>query len=122
MSASKAPSFCVVDEEMPQALQSTPNTRRKDEGSALWTREPELYHYGQVRTEKTLHAKWQSTQKYHSERPIDDQDIDFYKYFPRQFMAPYKETHPKVMADRIKKHPSFLGSFFSFVENHIDFG
>jgi len=67
-----------------------------------------LYHYGQIRTEKTLHEKWQSTQKYHSERPFDNQPIDFYKYFPRQFVAPYKETHPKVMADRIKKHPVSL--------------
>jgi hypothetical protein len=67
-----------------------------------------LYHYGQIRTEKTLRAKGQSTQKYHSERPINDQGIDFYRHLPRQFMATYKETHPKVMADRIKKHPISL--------------
>ncbi len=67
-----------------------------------------VFHYGQIKTEKTLHEKWQSTQKYHSERSLDDQSIDFYTYFPRQFMAPYKETHPKVMADRIKKHPISL--------------
>ena len=67
-----------------------------------------LFHYGQVRSEKVLQAKWRSTHKYHSERSIDDQEIDFYKYFPRQFMAPYKESHPEVMADRIKSHPVSL--------------
>jgi glycosyltransferase involved in cell wall biosynthesis len=67
-----------------------------------------VYHYGQIRTEKTLHAKWQSTRKYHSERPFDDQAIDFYKYFPRQFVASYEGTHPEVMADRIKEHPVSL--------------
>jgi hypothetical protein len=68
----------------------------------------QLYHYGQVRTEKTLQAKWQSSQKYHSERPFNNQSIDFYKYFPKQFIAPYRETHPKVMAERIKTHPVSL--------------
>jgi glycosyltransferase involved in cell wall biosynthesis len=67
-----------------------------------------LYHYSQIRTEKTLNEKWRSARKYHRERTIDNKSIDFYQYFPRQFMAPYKETHPKVMADRIKKHPVSL--------------
>jgi hypothetical protein len=39
---------------------------------------------------------------------LENQNIDFYKYFPRQFVAPYQGTHPEVMADRIKKHPVSL--------------
>ena len=67
-----------------------------------------LFHYGQVRTEQTLQKKWQSRQKYHSERRLKNQDIDFYKYFPRQFVAPYQGTHPEIMANRLKKHPVSL--------------
>jgi glycosyltransferase involved in cell wall biosynthesis len=67
-----------------------------------------LFHYGQVRSEQTLQEKWQSRQKYHSERRLENQNIDFYKYFPRQFVASYEGTHPEVMADRIKKHPVSL--------------
>jgi len=67
-----------------------------------------LFHYGQVRSEQTLQKKWQSRQKYHSERRLKNQSIDFYKYFPRQFVAPYQGTHPEVMADRIKKYPVSL--------------
>lgn len=70
-----------------------------------------LFHYGQVRSEKTLQEKWQSIQKYHSERHFENRNIDFYKYFPRQFVAPYKGTHPKVMADRVQKHPVSLDLF-----------
>jgi hypothetical protein len=67
-----------------------------------------VFHYGQVRSIETLQEKWQTTHKYHSERRLENQDIDFYKYFPRQFVAPYEGTHPKVMADRIRKHPVSL--------------
>ncbi len=67
-----------------------------------------LFHYGQVRSAETLQAKWLSRQEYHSERRLENQNIDFYKYFPRQFVAPYQGTHPEVMADRIKKHPVSL--------------
>ena len=63
-----------------------------------------VFHYGQVRSEETLQEKWQTTHKYHSERRLKNQNIDFYKYLPRQFVAPYQGTHPEVMADRIKKH------------------
>lgn len=67
-----------------------------------------VFHYGQVRSEKTLQEKWQTTHKYHSERRLKNQDIDFYNYFPRQFVASYEGTHPEVMADRINKHPVSL--------------
>ena len=67
-----------------------------------------LFHYGQVRSEQTLQEKWQSRQKYHSERRLKNQNIDFYKYFPRQFVAPYQGTHPDTMANRLKKHPVSL--------------
>ena len=67
-----------------------------------------LFHYGQVRSEQTLQKKWQSRQKYHSERRLKNQNIDFYKYFPRQFVAPYQGTHPEIMANRLKKHPVSL--------------
>ena len=67
-----------------------------------------LFHYGQVRSAETLQAKWLSRQKYHSERYVENENIDFYKYFPRQFVAPYQGTHPELMADRIKKHPVSL--------------
>jgi len=67
-----------------------------------------VFHYGQVRSEETLQEKWQTTHKYHSERRLKNQDIDFYKYFPRQFVASYEGTHPEIMANRLKKHPVFL--------------
>jgi glycosyltransferase involved in cell wall biosynthesis len=67
-----------------------------------------VFHYGQVRSEETLQEKWQTTHKYHSERRLQNQVIDFYNYFPRQFVASYEGTHPEVMADRIKKHPVSL--------------
>ena len=67
-----------------------------------------LFHYGQVRSEQTLKKKWKSRQKYHSERRLKNQNIDFYKYFPRQFVAPYQGTHPEIMANRLKKHPVSL--------------
>ena len=67
-----------------------------------------VFHYGQVRSEETLQEKWQATHKYHSERRLQNQDIDFYNYFPRQFVASYEGTHPEVMANRIKKHPVSL--------------
>jgi glycosyltransferase involved in cell wall biosynthesis len=64
-----------------------------------------LFHYGQVRSAETLQAKWLSRQEYHSERYVENKNIDFYKYFPRQFVAPYQGTHPEVMAERIRNHP-----------------
>jgi hypothetical protein len=67
-----------------------------------------IVNYGQLRNEKTLNEKWQSIKKYHRERAVHNQSIDFYQYFPRQFVTPYKERHPKVMAGRIKKHPVSL--------------
>ena len=67
-----------------------------------------VFHYGQVRSEETLQEKWQTTHKYHSERGLKNQNIDFYKYFPRQFVAPYQGTHPEIMANRLKKHPVSL--------------
>ena len=67
-----------------------------------------LFHYSQVRSEETLQEKWQSRQKYHSERCSENENIDFYQYFPRQFVAPYQGTHPEVMANRLKKHPVSL--------------
>ena len=67
-----------------------------------------LFHYGQVRSEETLQEKWLSRRKYHRERYVENENIDFYKYFPRQFIAPYQGTHPELMADRIRKHPVSL--------------
>ena len=67
-----------------------------------------LFHYSQVRSEETLQEKWQSRQKYHSERCSENENIDFYQYFPRQFVAPYQGTHPEIMANRLKKHPVSL--------------
>ena len=67
-----------------------------------------LFHYGQVRSEETLQEKWLSRRKYHRERYVENENIDFYKYLPRQFIAPYQGTHPELMADRIRKHPVSL--------------
>ncbi len=67
-----------------------------------------LFHYGQVGSEKTLQEKWQTRHRYHSERPLEHLNINFYEYFPRQFVVVYEGTHPEVMADRIQKHPVSL--------------
>lgn len=63
-----------------------------------------LFHYGNVRSKGALYAKSNSVQKYHSEKPFEENRLDFYKHFPRQFVAPYEGNHPKVMDDRIRKH------------------
>jgi glycosyltransferase involved in cell wall biosynthesis len=81
-----------------------------------------LFHYGQVLSEQTLQEKWQSRQKYHSERRLENQNIDFYKYFPRQFVAPYQGTHPEIMADRINKHPVSLDLSSSSWRNTLTLG
>jgi hypothetical protein len=73
--------------------------------------EARVFHYGQVRSEQTLQEKWQTTHKYHSERRLENGNIDFYTYFPRQFVTPYQGTHPEVMVDRINKHPVSLDLF-----------
>jgi glycosyltransferase involved in cell wall biosynthesis len=67
-----------------------------------------LFHYGLVRSAETLKAKRLSRQRYHSERYVENEDIDFYTYFPRRFVAPYQGTHPEIMAERINKHPVSL--------------
>jgi glycosyltransferase involved in cell wall biosynthesis len=67
-----------------------------------------LFHYGYVRSEEVLQEKWKSVRKFHSDRHFDNHGVDFYDLLPRQFMASYEETHPKVMADRIKNHPVAL--------------
>jgi glycosyltransferase involved in cell wall biosynthesis len=81
-----------------------------------------LFHYGQVLSEQTLQEKWQSRQKYHSERRLENQNIDFYKYFPRQFVAPYQGTHPEIMADRINKYPVSLDLSSSSWRNTLTLG
>ncbi len=67
-----------------------------------------LFHYGYVRLEEVLQEKWESVRKFHSERHFDNHSVDFYDLFPRQFVASYEGTHPKVMADRIGNHPVAL--------------
>ena len=67
-----------------------------------------LFHYGNVRSTGVLYAKSNNVQKYHSERPIEGNGLDFYKHFPRQFVASYEGNHPRVMAERIRNHPISL--------------
>ena len=67
-----------------------------------------LFHYCRVRSERVLQEKTQDSQRYHSERDFEDFKVNFYQHVPRQFVTPYKGTHPKVMAERIMNYPISL--------------
>lgn len=65
-----------------------------------------LFHYCTLKSKKALEEKTRAISEYwgknYSKGPVE---ISLYQQFPRQFMSPYNETHPKVMSDRISKHP-----------------
>ena len=67
-----------------------------------------LFHYCRVRADSVLREKIQDSQRYHSEKNFQDRKLDFYRHVPRQFVASYEGTHPKVMAERIMNHPNSL--------------
>jgi glycosyltransferase involved in cell wall biosynthesis len=68
-----------------------------------------VFHYTFVKSYKALKAKYESTMGYFNEfdpeKAASFLGLDFYKFFPRQFLARYDGTHPSVMADRIREHP-----------------
>jgi len=67
----------------------------------------EIYHYGWVRPPHlmqnkrrafhTLHWGRERAEKYH------EQDADLFDYGPLERLAVFRDSHPKVMQDRIKK-------------------
>ncbi len=70
--------------------------------------EARLFHYSNVRSEKALKAKSETVANYWSEDRSRGYYKNLYQHLPRQFVAPYEEAHPKVMMDRIRKHPVSL--------------
>lgn len=69
-----------------------------------------LFHYSTVKSEKALKAKSEAVVNYYrSENPSKAYyNKNLYQYLPRQFVVLYEGTHPKVMLERIKKHPVSL--------------
>ena len=67
-----------------------------------------LFHYWNVKSQKAFEAKRQAAQSYWGDKSFQDEELDYYHYFPRQFVTEYKGTHPKVMSSRISKHPVSL--------------
>jgi glycosyltransferase involved in cell wall biosynthesis len=68
-----------------------------------------VFHYGVVKSEKALKAKYESVMGYWDEfsqvKASQFIDADYYKSFPQCFFERYAGTHPVVMADRIARHP-----------------
>jgi len=64
-----------------------------------------LFHYCSVKSEKAMKEKIRTVSTYWSENQPKQSDPNLYYHIPRKFVAPYKGTHPKVMSDRISKHP-----------------
>lgn len=67
-----------------------------------------LFHYCGIKSEKALKAKSQTVANYWGEDRLKGYSRNFYQHLPRQFIAPYEGTHPKVMLERIRKHPISL--------------
>lgn len=63
-----------------------------------------LFHYSSVKSEKALKAKSETVSNYWGNDYLKGYHKNLYQNIPRQFVAPYGGTHPKVMNERIKKH------------------
>ena len=65
----------------------------------------DLYRYGYVHAVNQLATKFQDA--VHKAEVGDKADDDYYyQFYPRQFIATYKGTHPSVMAARIAAWPA----------------
>ncbi len=88
------------------ASRFTVHKKFKEKGRRLRAIETEarLFHYHGIKSKGGLQEKYQTVRKYWEEERIPDKEVDFYQYYPRQFVSEYRGTHPKVMADLIQRH------------------
>jgi hypothetical protein len=89
------------------ASRFTVHPKFKEKGHRLRAVEMDarLFHYHGIKSQKGLEAKYETVRQYWEEERIPDKEVDFYQYYPRQFVSEYKGSHPKVMAELIQKHP-----------------
>ncbi|MBI3620922.1 MAG: glycosyltransferase [Nitrospirae bacterium] len=68
-----------------------------------------LFHYGSVKSEEAMKFKSQTFSQYFVHDRIQPSAWrELYQRFPRQFMASYDDTHPRVMAERVRRPPVSL--------------
>jgi len=89
------------------ASRFTVHPKFKEKGRRLCAVEMDarLFHYHGIKSKKGLAEKYQTVRQYWEEERIPDKQVDFYKYYPRQFVTEYRGSHPKVMAELIQNHP-----------------
>jgi hypothetical protein len=92
------------------AARFTVHPKFKENGRRLRAVEMDarLFHYHGIKSKKGLESKYRSARQYWGEGRVSDQEVDFYKFYPRQFVSEYQGSHPKVMEDLIRKHESKL--------------
>ncbi len=88
------------------ASRFTVHPKFKEKGRRLRAVEMDarLFHYHGIKSKKGLEEKYQTVRQYWEEERIPDKQVDFYQYYPRQFISAYKGNHPEVMAELIQKH------------------
>jgi glycosyltransferase involved in cell wall biosynthesis len=88
------------------ASRFTVHPKFKEKGRLLRAVETDarLFHYHGIKSQKGLEEKYETVRQYWQEEKIPDKEVDFYRYYPRQFVSEYTGSHPKVMAELIKKH------------------
>jgi len=69
------------------------------------------FHYSEVKSLRNLEIKHATRRQFWTEKGLDLREFtreEYYRRFPRQFVAPFRGTHPAVMAERIAAHPIHL--------------
>lgn len=67
-----------------------------------------LFHYCSVKSEKALKNKNRDISKYWKMEHQTEVVHDLYNQFPRRFFKSFDDTHPAVMAERMRKHTARL--------------
>jgi glycosyltransferase involved in cell wall biosynthesis len=69
------------------------------------------FHYSEVKSLRNLEIKHATRRQFWTEKGLDLREFtreEYYRRFPRQFVAVYRGSHPAVMAQRIAAHPIHL--------------
>lgn len=88
------------------ASRFTVHKKFKEKGRWLRAVETEarLFHYHGLKSKAGLEEKYATIRQYWEEERMPDKEVDFYAYYPRQFVSEYRGTHPAVMAELIRQH------------------
>jgi len=89
------------------ASRFTVHPKFKEKGHRLRAIETEarLFHYHGIKSKKGLKEKYQIAGQYWGNDRVPDKEVDFYRFYPRQFVSEYKGSHPKVMQELIQNNP-----------------